>query len=264
MAIASSQAGTGVALVHGKGAADLATQAMANAYWGSAMIAACSTSHKGTRVPCLVCHYDGTQDMWTAADQVAAELVTFIKADKITDLVIDTHSFGGVVMRAMFSVPTRNPNYQTVLKVTRWVNTLAAPQKGSEAANLAGHLSASWLTGWLVDLMGDSNASTVNCQTSVMAYNNAYLLKGTAGRPVLPVPFKNVAGLRTMDEWTDATDYELTALAAVSDFPGANDGMVGQYSAQAVGTVRFTTPANHDHSRNNDYCPIGTMLATDF
>jgi hypothetical protein len=46
--------------------------------------------------------------------------------------------------------------------------------------------------------------------------------------------------------------------------PGEDDGMVSQYSAQAVGVVWFTTLANHHHNRRNDYRKIGDSLATDF
>ena len=46
--------------------------------------------------------------------------------------------------------------------------------------------------------------------------------------------------------------------------PGEDDGMVAQYSAQAVGTVWFTTDANHHYNRRNSYRKIGDSLATDF
>jgi hypothetical protein len=212
----------------------------------------------------VVCHYDGTLVMWDAADVVAAQLVAFIQAKGITDLVIDTHSFGGVVVRWMFSNPTYNANYQKVINVTRWVNTIAAPQKGSEAADLAGTLSGSWLTGWLVSLVGSNNASTVNCTTDAMAYYNQYWLKGTSGRPALPRTFYNIAGFGLLNDLKHSEDYGLTTLSGLAGMPGEDDGMVAQYSAQAVGTVWFTTMANHHHNRRNDYEPVGTHLSNDF
>ncbi len=256
---------TGVALVHGKGGADLQNVSTALAYWTSPMIAAVT---KNSSVPYTVCHYDGTQYMWVAGDQVASQIASFVNTQGITDLVIDTHSFGGVVVRWIFSNPNRNADYQTVVNATRWVNTIAAPQDGSEAADLAGTLSGSWLTGWLVDLVGENTDSTYNCRTDWMAYYNQYWLFGTAGRPALPKSFYCIAGvdngLAIFNDWAHAEDYGLAALAAVSGFPGANDGMVAQYSAEAVGTLWFETDANHHHNRRNDFRPIGTYLSYDF
>ncbi len=252
---------TGVALVHGKGGADLANASTALAYWTSPMIAAVT---KNYAVPSLVCHYDGTQYMWVAGDQVASQIAAFVTAQGITDLVIDTHSFGGVVVRWIFSNPNRNSSYQKVVSVTRWVNTIAAPQKGSEAADLAGTLSGSWLTGWLVSLVGENTDSTKNCRTDDMAYYNQYWLYGTTGRPALPKTFYSISGWGLFNDWAHAEDYGLAALSAVAGLPGEDDGMVAEYSAEAVGTLWFRTEANHHHNRRNDFKPVGTYLSYDF
>lgn len=252
---------TGVVLVHGKGGADLANASTALAYWTSPMVAAVT---KNYAVPSLVCHYDGTQYMWVAGDQVASQIAAFVTAQGITDLVIDTHSFGGVVVRWIFSNPNRNSSYQKVVSVTRWVNTIAAPQKGSEAADLAGTLSGSWLTGWLVSLVGENTDSTKNCRTDVMAYYNQYWLYGTTGRPALPKTFYSISGWGLFNDWAHAEDYGLAALSAVAGLPGEDDGMVAEYSAEAVGTLWFRTEANHHHNRRNDFKPVGTYLSYDF
>ena len=101
--------------------------------------------------------------MWVAGNTVAGQIHTWMNANAIDDIVVETHSFGGVVIRWILSNPTWDTRYQPVIDRIRWVNSIAGPHKGSEAANLAGTLSGSWLTGWLVDLVGQNNDSTRNC-----------------------------------------------------------------------------------------------------
>jgi triacylglycerol esterase/lipase EstA (alpha/beta hydrolase family) len=94
---------TGVVFIHGKGGADLAQASVARAYWGDDMIRATT---KGYTIPYLVCSYDGTQYMWVAAGTVAGQITTWMNANAIDDIVIETHSFGGVVIRWILSNPT--------------------------------------------------------------------------------------------------------------------------------------------------------------
>jgi len=256
-----ADAKTGVVFIHGKGGASLADAATARAYWTEDMI---STTTKGNTIPSLVCHYDGTQIMWTAAGVVAGQITTWMTANAIDDIVVETHSFGGVVIRWILSNPTYDARYQPIINRIRWVNSIAPPNKGSEAADLAGTLSGSWLTGWLVDLVGQNNDSTKNCRTDWMAYYNQYYLKGTSGRPALPKGVWNIAGTGLWNDFAHSEDYGLATLSGIAGLPGEDDGMVAQYSAQAVGTVWFTTDANHHHNRHNDYKKIGASLATDF
>jgi len=258
---AAAHAKTGVVFVHGKGGTDLASPRVARAYWGEDML---SASTKGFTVPYLVCSYDGTQYMWVAAGQVAGEITTWMNANAIDQIVIDTHSFGGVVIRWMLSNPTYDARYQPIINRIKWVNSIAAPNAGSEAANLAGTLSGSWLTGWMISLVGQNNDSTRNCSTSSMSYYNQYYLKGTAGRPALPKTVYTIAGTGLWNDFVHPEDYGLATLSGIAGLPGEDDGMVAQYSAQAVGVVWFTTLANHHHNRRNDYRTIGASLATDF
>jgi hypothetical protein len=260
----AADAKTGVAFVHGKGGTDLANPTVAWNYWTTDMI---KTTTKGYAIPHVVCSYDGTRAMWDAAGQVAGQLHNFITTQGITDLVIETHSFGGVVIRWILSNPTYDSRYPTIINAVRWVNSIAAPQRGSEAADLAGTLSGSWLTGWLVSLVGQNNASTQNCQTAAMAYYNQYWLKGTAGRPALPKPVYWISGWGLWNDYYyrfHSEDLGLATLSGVAGMPGEDDGMVSEYSAQAVGTAWFRTEANHHHNRRNDYKKIGASLATDF
>lgn len=260
LAASCLNAATGVAFVHGKGAADLANLSVATAYWGTDMLRA---STKNWAVPYVVCHYDGTKYMWVAANTVVQQLYDFIKAKNITDLVINTHSFGGVVARWIFSNPDYDYRYRAVVNATRWVNTIAGPHKGSEAANLAGTLSGSWMTGWLVSLLGQNNDSTKNCTTASMTYYNKYYLFGTAGRPALAKPFYWISGYGLWNCWCKE-DIGLATLSGIAGMPGEDDGMVSEYSAQAVGQKWFRTEANHHHNRRNDYRKIGDSLGTDF
>lgn len=264
LAAPAAQAKTGVAFVHGKGGADLANPTVAWNYWTTDMI---RTTTKGYTVPYVVCSYDGTKIMWDAANQVAGQLYNFVTTQGIDDLVINTHSFGGVVVRWIFSNPGRDPRFPVIIARTRWINSIAAPQRGSEAADLAGTLSGSWLTGWLVDLVGQNNDSTKNCRTDWMAYYNANWLYGTAGRPALPKPVYWISGWGLWnDYWSrfHSEDIGLATLSGIAGMPGEDDGMVSEYSAQAVGTAWFRTEANHHHNRRNDYRTIGASLATDF
>ncbi|HEY7409277.1 MAG TPA: hypothetical protein VII13_00965 [Vicinamibacteria bacterium] len=258
---APAWARTGVVFIHGKGGANLASPSVARAYWGEDMIRATTRNYT---VPHLVVGYDGTQYMWVAGNQVATQIYNWMMAGGFTDVVVNTHSYGGVVFRWILSNPTWDPRYQPVIDRVRWVNTIAGPHKGSEAADLAGTLAGSWLTGWLVDLVGQNTNSTYNCRTDWMAYYNQYWLKGTTGRPGLPRTMYTIAGYGLWNDFAHSEDYGLATLSGVAGLPGEDDGMVAQYSAQGVGVVWFTTAANHHHNRRNDYRRIGDSLATDF
>lgn len=261
---APASAATGVAFVHGKGGSDLANSTVAWNYWTTDMI---RTATKSYTVPYVICHYDGTRIMWEAGDVVVDQIYSFITSRGINDLVINTHSFGGVVTRWIVSNPNRNYKYTAVVNAIRWVNTIAAPQGGSEAANLAGTLSGSWLTGWIVSLVGQDNASTRNCRTADMAYYNRYWLNGTSGRPALAKRFYWVSGWGLWNDYYyrfHSEDIGLATLSGVAGLPGEDDGMVAEWSAQLVGTPWFRTEANHHHNRRNDYKAIGASLATDF
>ncbi len=262
MALASTaEAKTGVVFVHGKGGADLANESVVRAYWTEDMI---KTTTKNYAIPYMLAHYDGTQYMWVAGNTVVSQIYTWMMANAIDDIVVETHSFGGVVLRWILSNPTYTSQYQPVINRIRWVNSIAPPNKGSEAANLAGTLSGSWLTGWITTLVGQNNDSTKNCQTSNMSYYNTYYLKGTSGRPALPKPLYNIAGTGLWNDMTHSEDYGLATLSGVAGMPGEDDGMVSQYSAQGAGIVWFLTTANPHHNRRNDYQKIGVSLATDF
>lgn len=260
MIMPNLDAATGAAFVHGKGDESLANYSTAWNYWTTDMLRA---STNNWAVPYVVCHYDGRNYMWVAADTVAGQLYDFIVQNNINDLVINTHSFGGVVIRWIFSNPTWDSRYPTIINATRWVNTIAGPHKGSEAADLAGTLSGSWLTSWLVDLLDQNHNSTMNCQTSWMDYYNDTWLYGTSGRPGLPKTFWTISGYGLWNDWC-SEDIGLATLSGIAGLPGEDDGMVAEYSAEGIGSLWFRTKANHHHNRRNDYRQIGDSLGTDF
>jgi len=257
----AAEAKVGVVFIHGKGGTDLANPSVARAYWTEDMIRATT---KNYTIPYLICSYDGTQYMWVAGGQVAGQIYNWMNANAVDQIVIETHSFGGIVIRWIMSNPTYDSRYQPIINRIKWVNSIAPPNRGSEAADLAGTLSGSWLTGWLIDLVGQSNDSTRNCSTSSMSYYNQYYLKGTSGRPALPKTVWNIAGTGLWNDFAHSEDYGLATLSGIAGLPGEDDGMVAQYSAQSVGIVWFLTDANHHHNRHNDYRKIGDSLATDF
>jgi len=246
--------------VHGKGDETLANATVAWNYWTTDMLRA---STNNWAVPYVVCHYDGRNYMWVCADTVAGQLYDFIVQNNINDLVINTHSFGGVVIRWIFSNPSWDWRYPTIINATRWVNTIAGPHRGSEAADLAGTLSGSWLTSWLVSLLNQNHDSTMNCQTSWMDYYNSTWLYGTSGRPGLPKSFWTISGYGLWNDWC-SEDIGLATLSGISGLPGEDDGMVAEYSAESIGSLWFRTKANHHHNRRNDYRAIGDSLGTDF
>lgn len=253
-------ANTGVALVHGKGSADLANAQEAFDYWGDDMVRAATNNYQ---YPYIVCHYNGEVYMWEAAGQVAGQLYDFINQNQITDLVISTHSFGGTVMRWIFSNPDYDSRYPLIISKTRWVNTIAAPAKGSEAADLADELSGSWLVGWLIEIIGQGTDATMNCTTDSMAYYNSTCLFGTEGRPSLPKPFHWVSGYGLWNDFVHVEDYGLATCSGICGMPGEDDGVVSEYSAEAVGEQWFRTEANHHHNRRNDFRAIGDALGDD-
>lgn len=250
---------TGLALVHGKGSSELANLQTAIEYWTPEMIKAATNNYA---YPYTIVHYDGNRYMWQAADQVAAQLCDFITKSKLDDMVVVTHSFGGTVMRWICSNPDYDSRYPTIIKKLRRVNIIAAPCKGSEAADMAGELSGSWMTAWIAEMVGQGTDATKNCTTSSMAQYNSKNLFGTAGRPALPKTFRWVSGYGL---WNDMCleDVGLATLSGIVGMPGEDDGAVSEYSAQAVGTKWFRTEANHHHNRRNNFDQIGDAIARD-
>jgi hypothetical protein len=185
----ASAGNTGLAFVHGTGHQTDA----ANNYWTWDMI-----NSVRQRLPnqnlFIVINCDFDQYMWTAgaAGCLADQLTPFIVNNNITDLVVETHSNGGNVMRWIMSNPTADSRYPTIINAIRWVNALAPSSLGTPLANAAisGNIFES-AVGWL---LGYNTDAVRMQQTSWMASYNANWLYGTPGRPALPKRFYNVVG----------------------------------------------------------------------
>lgn len=195
-----SAAVKGVAFVHGTG--NHTTDA--NDYWTWDMINSVKANLPDPNNYVVIkCDFD--QYMWDAraAGCLADQLTTFINSRGITDLVVETHSNGGNVMRWIMSNPTYDSRYPNIIAKIRWVNALAPSSLGTPLADavINGNVFESAL-GWLLGYKSDA----VRMQrTADMAYYNANWMLGTAGRPALPKPFYNVVG-SDVDTWLFDSD----------------------------------------------------------
>ncbi len=202
---------SGVAFVHGTGKQSNATAD----YWTAEMIDSVKQGLPDSKLV-LVVNCDFDQFMW-AADAVgclADQLQTFITTKQITDLVIETHSNGGNVVRWLMSNPTSDSRFPGIIQTIRWVNALAPSSLGTPLADasISGNVFES-AVGWLLGYKSDAVRMQ---QVSWMANYNATWLYGTAGRPALPKKFFNVVG------------------SDVNSSPFDNDSYCGGY-AQNVG-----------------------------
>ncbi len=184
-----AQANTGVAFVHGTGKQ---TDAY-NDYWQSGFIESVRDGLPN-RANYVVINCDFEQYMWDsrAAGCLAGQLHSFITSRNITDLVVQTHSNGGNVMRWIMSNPTWDSRYPTIIQRIRWVNALAPSSTGTPLADavMNGNILESTL-GWIAGYKSDAVRMQ---QQSWMASYNASWLYGTSGRPSLPKGFWSVVG----------------------------------------------------------------------
>jgi hypothetical protein len=180
---------TGLAFVHGTGKqTDAATD-----YWTHEMIDSVRQGLPNQNLYIVInCDFD--QYMWTAgaAGCLADQLHPFIVNNNITDLVVETHSNGGNILRWVMSNPTQDSRYPAIINAIRWVNALAPSSLGTPLADasISGNAFES-AVGWLLGYKSDAVRQQ---QTSWMASYNASWLYGTAGRPALPKPFYHVVG----------------------------------------------------------------------
>lgn len=251
-------ANTGVAFVHGTGKQ---TNALAD-YWTAAFVDSVRLGLPNTSKYTVI-NCDFTQYMWTsaAAGCLAGQLVNFINAQGITDLVIITHSNGGNVMRWILSNPTWDSRYPQIISKIRWVNALAPSSLGTPLADavMNGTVFEAAL-GWL---LGYQNDAVRMQQTSWMATYNANNLYGTAGRPALPRGFWNVVGTDVDSSPFDSDSYcggyDLNVGLEVTQawLNSCSDGFLNCTSQAGAGTVWFydtsytagAEPLSHNQSR---------------
>jgi len=223
-------------------------------YWSGRMLSQVATvgaiddSGNTDRLPTLVVGYNGL-DAWGGSETadppayaVARQINMFIDEYDLDRVSVVTHSMGGVVTRDLFSRASAypsiddrsageswrtNPHYnlqRAAAHVSR-VITLAAPQTGSEVADLHGRLVDNEAALYQIaaeqfgvlglsaagfaDFVADANDAvrdqieerdhpgTASLWTSRMSVANADRLNGTDGAPALQVPWFNIAGTAT-------------------------------------------------------------------
>ena len=270
-ASAAAQATTGVALVHGTGDQ---TDAY-NDYWQAAMVEGVRNGLTD-RNNLLVVNCDFDQYMWDdrAAGCLAGQLTSFIQSRNIDRLIVITHSNGGNVMRWILSNPTWDARYPGIIRRTVKVDALAPSSAGTPLADavIAGNVFESAL-GWLLGYQTDAVRQQ---QVGWMAtYNQQYLL-GTAGRPALPVPFRDVVGTDVASSpfssqaycggYTQSVGLEITQ----NWLSNCSDGFIECSSASAAGSVWFRDTQktsggdvlNHNQSRRACF-GLESILAND-
>jgi hypothetical protein len=142
-------------------------------------------------------------------------------------------------------------NFARVVASTNYVISIAAPHGGSEAADVAGRLSQSGWTRWLVTMLGFDSASTTVMTTSHLVGASQTWLNDS----IRPIGFYTVAGTYRLNHSWHANDSNLQLLSTLVPFATANDGMVATWSAHYTGAPGgdwYNTIANHDHIRHND------------
>lgn len=271
LASAGVHAATGVALVHGTGKQ---TDAYDD-YWQSDMV---EGIRKGLSDPnnLLVVNCDFDQYMWDdrAAGCLAGQLTSFIQNRNIDRLIVITHSDGGNVMRWILSNPTYDARYPGIIQRIVKVDAIAPSSAGTPLADavIAGNVFETSL-GWLLGYKSDAVRQQ---QVGWMAtYNQQYLL-GTAGRPALPVAFRDVVGTDVSSSpfssqaycggYTQSVGLEITQ----NWLDSCSDGFIECSSAQAAGTLWFKDKTrtssgqvlNHNQSRRACF-GLPSILAND-
>lgn len=271
MASAAVQAATGVALVHGTGHQ---TDAY-NDYWQAAMVEGVRNGLTD-RNNLLVVNCDFDQYMWDdrAAGCLAGQLTSFIQSRNIDRLIVITHSNGGNVMRWILSNPTWDARYPDIIRRIVKVDAIAPSSAGTPLADavIAGNVFESAL-GWLLGYQTDAVRQQ---QVGWMAtYNQQYLL-GTAGRPALPVAFRDVVGTDVVSGFWSSQAYcggytQSVGLEITQNWlSSCSDGFIECSSASAAGTVWFRDTQktsggavlNHNQSRRACF-GLESILAND-
>lgn len=237
---AVASANTGLAFVHGTGNQ---TDAL-NDYWTASNVNAVKAGLPNSSLTIVVnCNFD--KYMWdsAAAGCLADHLYPFITNNNIDDLVVQTHSNGGNVMRWIMSNPTWDSRYPAIISAIRWVNAIAPSSAGTPLANavMNGSLFEA-IMGWLMGYQSDAVRMQ---QTSWMAHYNDTWLLGTSGRPALPKGFWNIVGTDVQTWVTDSDSYcggyALNVGLEVTQawLSSCSDGFLDCSSQSAAGTTWF-------------------------
>jgi hypothetical protein len=249
---------TGLVFVHGTGhQTDAATN-----YWTWDMINSVRQGLPNQNLY-LVINCDFDQYMWTsgAAGCLADQMYPFIVNNNITDLVVETHSNGGNVLRWVMSNPTWDSRYPKIISAIRWANAIAPSSNGTPLADavMSGNVfeaAVGWLLGYQTDAVRQQ-------QQSWMASYNASWLYGTPGRPALPKGFYNVVGTDVDSSPFDSDSYcggytlNLGLEITQAWLDSCSDGFINCTSASGAGIHWFNDkdrtngaePLSHNQSR---------------
>lgn len=264
--IANSQ--TGLVLVHGTND----HREDAESYWSKSYID--NLSHKlYSNEHLLIIHCDFKQYMWkpAAAGCVSEQILQFIAKQKLTRLIIITHSDGGNIIRWILSNPAYDERYPLIIDTISYVVALAPSSNGTVLADMVinGSVFEKSL-GWLLGYKSDSVRQQ---RTEDMQTYNQTTLYGTQGRPELPVLFYTVIGTNVhaspmnSDNYCGGYSYNLALKTTKLFLDSCSDGFLDCSSQSAAGNIWFydkeklakQNTLNHNQSRFPCF-GIGTLL----
>lgn len=263
-----------VVFIHGNN--DHRTDALIN-YWDPAFLAKV-TKNLPNKDHVLAVQCNFRQYMWhkEAADCVAEQISDFIDKYQINDLMIITHSAGGVFIRWILSHPSYHVHYKNIIENTRWVIAIAPSSLGTPVADYA--LKGSYFEQTIGWLFGYKEMDSVDMQrmAAMMVYNGV-LLYGTEHRPSLPVPFYSIVGTDVAaspfnsDNYCNGYKLNLELKLVKKMFLGTcSDGLLNCDSQSGAGERWFYDVdktkghkiINHSQSRN-DCAGLADILANE-
>lgn len=251
----------GVVFILGKGPASRD----AHFYWGDEMVQILT---KNEKLPYLLANYNGGLELNEASKVVGKQIYEFIENpnNSITELKVVTHSYGGVVIRAIVSKYLESDQFEAIARLKPTIYAIAAPNAGSAAADLAYNLKGKLIAEDIVQWLGHNSKATFDLTKRKMQQVNKDILFGTKGRPPLPfgIEYHTIVGTKALHSWYRKVDVALGLLASLSDLPKPNDGMVDKSSGQAVG-IPFakvsSVEANHAYNRRNQKDKFAAEIA---
>ncbi len=224
----------------------------------------------------LIVHCDFRQYMWKPESSgcIAEQVTQFINDRGIDDIIVLTHSMGGLVFRWLLSNPSYDPRFPQIIEKVRYVNAVAPPNAGSPLADavLRGTVfskSVGWLLGYKTDAIRQ-------LRVSEMAVYNQESLLGTQGRPSLPVPYYSIIGTDvyaspfSSDNYCNGYRTNIGLKFTKWYLDSCADGFINCSSQAAAGEVWFYDKdmtsghkiLNHNQSRH-DCFGLGDIMSRD-
>jgi hypothetical protein len=231
----------GIALVHGTN--DHRDDAFGG-YWKTDFIEQIGQSVGGMQ-KVLVVRCDFSHYMWAeeASGCLADQVLRFVAAQEIDELIVYTHSDGANITRFILSQPTYDPRFLELSKVVKEVIALAPSSGGTPLADevISGGVFEAGL-GWL---LGYQNDAVRQQRLGDMARFNEEILLASSGQPNLMVPFRTVIGTNVaaspINSASYCNGYLLNSALKVSKIylDYCSDGFLNCSSQEAAGTLWF-------------------------